>query len=274
MPFSSTWAVIYFHEAKEQYPKGSPPEGANSVLPALACVTILALAMSPEKLFDYLDGTLPEQEQAELERQLATDPQLQRELDIAREMHRRSRGSREVLGESEDDIPVAPTGKLGRRLVAVFALLVLVNVLVGIAFIIGRKKPENPADLRAKELAIRQQLTASLQKTAETAIPPPTLPADEIHLFAPTGEHETLANNVVLLATQCGGSAAKAPPDDKGTTVLADIPASREDEFRKAVAPLASTDFSSPTPRAEHPVTRDRINIYVRITQPAPSPSP
>jgi hypothetical protein len=231
--------------------------------------------MNPEKLFDYLEGSLPEEEEAELERKLATDPQLQRELAIAREMHRRSRGSREVLGESDDlEIPTAQSGKLGRRLVAVFALLVLVNVLVGIAFIIGRKKPEKPADLRARELAIRQQLTASLERTAETALPAPTLPAQEIHLFAPAGEHETLANNVVLLATQCGGSAAKAPPDDKGTTVLADIPASREDEFRKAIAPLASTDFSSPTPRAEQPVARERINIYVRITQPAPSPNP
>jgi hypothetical protein len=231
--------------------------------------------MSPEKLFDYLEGSLPEEEHAELERKLATDPQLQRELAIAREMHRRSRGSREVLGESEEiDIPAAPSGKLGRRLIAAFVLLVLVNVLVGIAFIIGRKKPENPADLRARELAIRQQLTASLQKTAETALPAPTLATEEIHLFAPASEREALANNVVMLATQCGGSAAKAPPDDTGITVLADIPASREDEFRQAVAPLASTNFSSPTPRAEKPAARERVNIYVRITQASPSPNP
>jgi hypothetical protein len=231
--------------------------------------------MNPEKLFDYLEGNLTQEARAELESQLATDPQLQRELAIAREMHRRSRGSREVLGESDDlDIPAAPRSKLGGRLMAAFALLVLVNVLVAIAFIIGRKKPENPADLRARELAIRQQLTASLQKAAETALPAPTLAAEEIHLFAAAHDHETLANNVVLLAQQCGGSAVKAPPDDTGITVLADIPAGRENEFRQAIAPLASTAFSSPTPRAEKPVPRDRMNIYVRITQPAPSPHP
>jgi hypothetical protein len=231
--------------------------------------------MNPEKLFDYLEGNLPEQERVELERKLATEPQLQRELALAREMHRRARGSREVLGESDDlEIPTPPTGKLGRRLIAAFALLVLVNVLVGIAFIIGRSKPANPADLRARELAIRQQLTASLQKTAETALPAPSIATGEIHLFAPTGEHETLANNVVMLATQCGGSAVKAPPDDGGTTVLADIPGNREDEFRRAVAPLAPTDFSSPTPRAEEPAARQRVNIYVRITPASPTPNP
>jgi hypothetical protein len=223
--------------------------------------------MNPEKLFDYLEGNLTAEERAQLEAQLATDPQLQRELDIAREMHRRSRGSREVLGESDDlDIP-PPSGKLGRRLIAVFVLLVLVNVLVGIAFIIGKKKSQKPADVRARELAMRQQLTASLQKTAESALPAPTLAAEEIHLSAPASEHEALANNVVMLATQSGGSAAKAPPDDAGITVLADLPANRAEEFRRALAPLAQADFSSPTPRRDEPTDRERVNIYVRITQ-------
>lgn len=231
--------------------------------------------MNPEKLFDYLEGNLAAEERAQFEERLATDPQLQRELAIAREMHQRSRGSREVIGESEDmDIPSLPSGKLGRRVVTAFALLVLVNVLVGIAFIIGRKKPENPADLRARELAMRQQLTASLQKTAETALPAPTLAAEEIHLSASESEREALANNVVMLATQCGGSAVKAPPDDNGITVLADLPASREDEFRQALAPLAQADFSSPTPRKENPTAKERVNIYVRITQTLQSPNP
>jgi hypothetical protein len=237
-------------------------------------MTVLPLAMNPEKLFDYLEGNLTPEERAQLESQLATDPQLQRELAIAREMHQRSRGSREVLGESDDiDIP-PPSGKLGPRLIAVFALLVLVNVLVGIAFIIGHKKSQNPADLRARELAMRQQLTASLQKTAETALPVPTLAADEIHLSAPVSEQETLASNVVMLATQSGGSAAKTPPDEAGITVLADLPASREDEFRRALAPLAQGDFSSPAPPKKKPTDRARINIYVRITHASPSPNP
>jgi len=231
--------------------------------------------MNPEKLFDYLEGNLAAEERAQLESQLATDPQLRRELAIAREMHRRSRGSREVIGESEDmDIPSLPSGKLGRRVATAFALLVLVNVLVGIAFIIGRKKSENPADLRARELAIRQQLTASLQKTAETALPAPTLAADEIHLFASADEREAIVNNVVMLATRCGGSAAKAPADETGITVLADLPASREDEFRRALAPLTQADFSSPTPRQEKPASKQRVSIYVRITQALRPPNP
>lgn len=229
--------------------------------------------MNPESFFDYLDGLLPEEERIEFERRLATDPQLQRQLAIAREMHRRSRGSREVIGESQDiDIP-APSGKLGRRVATAFALLVMVNVLVGIAFIVGQKG-SRPADLRTREQAMRQQLTASLQKAAETALPPPTFATDEIHLVASTNEREALANNVVMLANQYGGSAAKAPADDTGITVLANLPASREDEFRQALAPLAQTDFSSPVPRTEKPAVNERVNIYVRITQALRPPGP
>jgi hypothetical protein len=231
--------------------------------------------MNPEKLFDYLDGNLPATERRQLEEELATDPQLQRELAFAREMHRRSAGSREVVGESEDmEVPSLPNSKLGRRVATAFVLLVLVNVLVGIAFIIGRKKPEGLADLRARELAIRQQLTASLQKTAEIALPAPTLAVEEIRLFATASEREALANNVVMLATQCGGSAAKGPPDDTGITVLADLPPSREDEFRRALAPLAPSDFSSPAPQKEKPTSEKRINIYVRITEAPRPPNP
>ena len=229
--------------------------------------------MNPEKLFDYLEGNLSAAERAQFESQLATDPQLQRQLVIAREMHQRARGAREVIGETQDiDIP-APSGKLGRLVATAFALLVLVNVLVGIAFIVGQKRSK-PADLGAKELAMRQQLTASLQKTAEAALPAPTLATAEIRLVASANEREALANNVVMLANQYGGSAAKAPADDTGLTVLASLPGIREDEFRQALAPLTQVDFSSATPSREKPGSNERINIYVRISSASPSPGP
>jgi hypothetical protein len=230
--------------------------------------------MNPEKLFDYLEGNLPAAERAQLEAQLATDPQLQRELAIARTMNERSRGSREVIGESEElEIPSDAAGKLGRRVATAFAALVLLNVVVGILFIIGKKRGTN--EQRAREAIIQQQVESSLKSVAERTMAPPSLGGDEIRLFAPVKQHDALANNVVLLASQSGGSAAKAPPDEGGTTVLAQIPSGREDEFRKAVAPLAQTDFSSPTPRNEKPAAPgEKRNIYVRIIEPPRSSAP
>jgi hypothetical protein len=227
--------------------------------------------MNPEKLFDYLEGNLPETERGQLEERLAADPQLQRELAIAREMHQRSRGSREVMLEGNDaEIPLPPK-PLGRRVATAFAALVLLNVLIGIAFIIG-KKGERTGELRAREEATRQQLVASLQKTAETSMPLPTI-ADEVHLPAAIAERDRIADNVIMLAKQSGGSAVKALADDKGVTVIVDVPSIRADEFRRSLAPLASADYSPPP--AEKPASPEKRTIMqVRIGDPLPSPAP
>jgi len=225
--------------------------------------------MSPEKLFDYLEGKFGAEERDAFEQQLAADPQLQRELAIAREMHRRSRGSREVMLESDEpEIPL-PAKPLGRRVITAFAALVLLNVIVGIVFIIGKKN--GTGELRAREAATREQLASSLQKTAETSMPLPTI-GDEIRLPAVPGERERVAGNILLLAQQCGGSAAKAPPDDKGITVVVDLPSLRADEFRRALAPLAPADYS---PRPEQsPSAEKRTILQVRIGDPLASPTP
>lgn len=226
--------------------------------------------MSPDKLFDYIEGKLPEEERARIEEQIAADPRLQRELAIAREMHRRSRGSREVMLESDEPEIPTPPKPIGRRLITAFAALVLVNVLVGIAFIIGKK--DGPGEIRAREAATRQQLEASLQKTAESSLPLPTI-GDEIRLPASIAERERVAANVLLLAQQCGGSAAKAPQDDKSIVVVVDLPSTRADEFRRALAPLAPPDYS---PRPEPSPSADKRTILqVRIADAvAPSPTP
>jgi plasmid stabilization system protein ParE len=224
--------------------------------------------MSPEKLFDYLEGKFGEEERAAFEQQLASDPQLQRELAIAGEMHRRSRGSREVVGDQDPDIPLPAKG-LGRKVITAFAALVLLNVFIGIFFIIGKKK--GTGELRAREEATRQQLAASLQKTAETSIPLPTI-GNEIILPATIKERDRIADNVVQLAQQAGGSAAKAQPDDKGITIVVDLPSTRADEFRRSLAPLAPPEFS---PASEpSPSANKRSILQVRVGDPVSSSTP
>ena len=136
-----------------------------------------------------------------------------------------------------------PPKPLGRRLITAFAALVLLNVLVGIAFIIGNKK--GTGELRAREAAMRQQLAASLQKTAETALPLPTI-ADEIHLSAPAAERDALADNVILLATKRAVPPRKRPPTISGLPSWSIFPSTRADEFRRSLAPLAPADYSPP----------------------------
>jgi len=145
---------------------------------------------------------------------------------------------------------------------------VLLNVLVGIAFIIGKKGDRTGE----REAATRQQLTESLQRTAETALPLPTI-ADDIFLPALVDERERMADSVILLATQAGGSAAKAPPDEKRITVIVDLPSTRADEFRRSLAPLAPADYSPPPPDPSAAPDKRAI-MQVRIGEPLPSPTP
>jgi anti-sigma factor RsiW len=53
--------------------------------------------MSPDKLFDYLDGKLSPADRTQLEEKLMSDPQLRQQFNIAREIHRSGRDSREVV---------------------------------------------------------------------------------------------------------------------------------------------------------------------------------
>jgi hypothetical protein len=229
---------------------------------------LAAAFMSPEKLFDYLEGKFGDEERAAFEEQLADDPQLQRELAIAREMHRRSLGSREVVGDQDPDIPLPPKA-LGRKVMTAFAALVLLNVFIGIFFIIGKKK--GTGELRAREEATRQQLAASLQKTAENSMPLPTI-GNEIVLPAAITERDRIADNVVQLAQQAGGSAAKAQPDVRGVTIVIDLPSTRADEFRRSLAPLARPEYS-PAPEPS-PSADKRSILQVRVGDALSSPTP
>ena len=224
--------------------------------------------MSPEELFDYLEGKFGDEERAAFEERLATDAQLQRELAIAQEMHRRARGSREVVGDQDADIPLPAKG-LGRKVVTAFVALVLLNVLIGIVFIIGNKK--GTGELRAREDATRRQLASTLQKTAENSMPLPTI-GNEIQLPAAATERDRIANTVIQLAQQAGGSAAKAPPDDKGVTIVIDLPSTRADEFRRSLAPLAPPEYS-PAPEPSLSAEKRTI-LQVRVGDSLSSPAP
>jgi hypothetical protein len=225
--------------------------------------------MNPDKLFDYLDGNLSPGDRDRLEEQLLIDPQLQRQLAVAREIHRGGRSSREVIMPLEE-FDQQRAGRIGRGVATAFAGLVLLNVLIGIAFIVGKNRAPKPASSQ-----VRQQVTDSLNRAAAAGLPAPTL-AQEVRLTAATPEaRDKLADNVLVIAREAGGEATKAPPDDGGVTVLATIPSKRVPEFRRGVAPLAGVDFSSPAPAEDRSgVFGEKTTVYVRITEPGPSPIP
>ncbi len=220
--------------------------------------------MNPDKLFDYLDGKLAPAERSQLEEQLMTDEQLRKQFNIARAIQRGGGVSREVLEPTPADLERG--GRLGRRIAIAAIVLVFANVIGGLAFIAF--KNTKPADQRRNEAAVRRQVTASIGAAAQNNMPLPTFLPSEIQLTAPRADWEAQASRIMATATALGGEARKGLPDEKMMTVLADVPTSREEEFRRAVvssAPPASTPLT-----AAPSEPNQRSIVQVRIAEAAP----
>ena len=188
--------------------------------------------MNPDKLFDYLDGKLSPHDREQLEKQLANDSQLLRQLAVARDIHRNMRGSREVVMPIDDPDTIARGGRLGRQIAAAAIVLVFLNVVGGLAVITWKSK--KPAGQQRHELAARQQLEESLGAAGRNALPAPTLADDEINLAMPRSDWDRLASSVISAAETVGGFAIR---DDREQEVIinASLPRSRAGEFRRQI---------------------------------------
>ncbi len=180
--------------------------------------------MSPERLFDYLEGNLPDAERDKLENDLLTDSHLQRELSVARRIHAGKRGSREV-DPAAADLPAnnLPPNRVGPRVATAFAGLVALNVLFGIYFI-ARHEYHKPPGARASQHV-------------------PTRPITDVEGLTVPASRETrddVAGTIIVLAQQFGGSATRGLTDPKEIIVLVDIPREHEKEFRMRLRAITS----------------------------------
>jgi hypothetical protein len=225
--------------------------------------------MNPDKLFDYLEGRLPAAERAALEERLISDKQLQRELAVARQIHAGMRGdSREVMLPARPEVSEQGR-KMALRVGAAFIVLMAVNVGIGL-WLIARHESKNP-NRTLLEKQMREQIANSLEHAATTFTPAP-LGVSEIMLPAATGKLEAVADEVVTIATRFGGSATKGLPDQRKLSVLVDIPANREPEFRAAISSItgeASPGSPTPATAATAAAANEKKSFVVQIVEAA-----
>ena len=221
--------------------------------------------MNPDKLFDYLEGRLPAPERAALEQRLISDEQLQRELAVARQIHAGMRGnSREVLLPPEPDV-TEQGRKMALRVGAAFIILMAVNVGFGL-WLIARHETKNP-NRPLLETQMREQIAKSLEHAAATLTPAPdALGVSEIIIPAATGKLDAVADQVVTIASRLGGSATKGLPDRGRLSILVDLPANRESEFRAAIASIAGGPASPPA-TATSPAAAEKKSFVVQIAE-------
>jgi len=189
--------------------------------------------MTPEKFFDYLEGKLPAAEREDLERALISDPDLQREFVTARKIHRG------MQRPADETAATTRAGSRGRQLIAAFAVLIALNVAIGLFFIFRSNQPP-PEVERARVEALRQQLQTSLEKSAAATFSPPTIGMERVSLTIPRAGQEAAAKTLIEAAAKAGGSATKGLPNDDGFNVLVLIPGSAAPAFRDTLTRLGA----------------------------------
>ena len=226
--------------------------------------------MNPDKLFDYLDGRLPEAERAALEERLISDKQLQRQFAVARQIHAGIRGdSREIILPPSPD--VSEQGhKMAIRIGVAFMVLMFVNVGIGLWFIF-KHESSNP-NRPLLEAQMREQIAKSIERAATLTPAPNALGVSEITVPTGNGRLDAVADEVVAIVSRFGGTATKGVPDRGRVSVLVDVPTSRELDFRNALASIggeisAPPAASSPERGSPTPATIEKKNFIVQIVE-------
>ena len=227
--------------------------------------------MNPDKLFDYLEGRLSPKERVALEEQLMSDKQLQREFAVARQIHAGMRGeSREIVLPAQLDVSEQGRNRAIRIGVA-FMVLMLVNVGIGLYFIFWHesKNPNRPL----LEAQMREQIAKSIEHAATLTPAPNALGVTEIKIPAGTGKLDAVANEVVAIVSKLGGSATKGVPDAGRLSILVDLPANRESEFRAAIASMQGASGPGSSSSAEiaadqpTPSTAEKKSFVLQIAE-------
>lgn len=197
-----------------------------------------------------------------------SDPQLQRELAVARRIHSSMQGeSREVI---VPDLAAEARGrKMALRVGTFFIILMAVNVLAGL-WIIAHKESKNP-NRELLEKQTRDQIKKSLEQAAVSALAPiPSLGVTQLTIPAAAGRLNSVADEIVALAGRFGGSGTKGIPDQNRVTVLVDLPADREPDFRSALSTISGGAAPSPSPAASPAPPSEKRSYVIEIAEAPP----
>lgn len=204
-----------------------------------------------------------------------SDKQLQRELTVARQIHTGMRGnSREVLLPPPEDGP-QPDRTMAIRIGVAFMILVAVNVGIGLWFIF-RHESKNP-NRPLLEAQMREQIAKSIERAAATLTPAPNaLGVSEIRIPVANGKLDSVADEVVAMASRLGGSATKGLQDGNRLSILGDVPSNRESEFRSALASISggnseampvTTEPGSTPPATASPPAAEKKSFVVQLVE-------
>jgi hypothetical protein len=146
-----------------------------------------------------------------------------------------------------------------------------VNVGIGLYFIFWHesKNPNRPL----LEAQMREQIAKSIEHAEALTPAPNVLGVSEITIQADTGKLDAVADKVVAIVSELGGSATKGVPDAGRLSILVDLPPNRESEFRGAIASIQgggspeSSAFAEARADKPTPATAEKKSFIVQIAE-------
>lgn len=221
--------------------------------------------MNPDKLFDYLDGKLPDHERKAVEERLMTDPTARREFDVARRIHGSMRENESNRPEVFDALPeetVARGRRLARQVGLAFIVLVAMNVLLGLVYI-AHHESKNPNRQLLDEQA-REHLQKSLENAAASLTPPP-LGFGGLQVTAEAGQSSAVADEIVRAAKKFLGSATEAALDSGRVDVVIEIPGKTAPDFKNALPLLLGVKEVTGEISVASP--DEKVSLIVHLTE-------
>src|SRR5438067_11148504 len=222
--------------------------------------------MNPDKLFDYLDGKLPDHERRALEERLMGDANARREFDVARRIHASMRENQsdrpEILSEMSEET-AARGRRMARQVGLAFIVLVAMNVLLGLVYI-TRHESNNPNRQLLDEQA-REHLRQSLEKAAAATLTPPPLGVSEWQTTTEQGQTNFVADGIVTVAKRFLGAGTKGVPNDGEIQVLVEIPAQEAAESESALTALPGVMEVNVEVSAGN--SAEKISVIIALTE-------
>jgi len=121
---------------------------------------------------------------------------------------------------------------------------------------------------------MREQIAKSIERAATLTPAPNALGVTEITIPTENGKLDAVANKVVAIVSELGGSATKGVPEAGRVSILVDLPANRESEFRAAVASIQGGGSSAsqasprpPEPGSPTPATDEKKSFVMQIVE-------
>src|SRR5207237_842109 len=222
--------------------------------------------MNPDKLFDYLEGKLPDHERQALEERLMSDASARREFDVARRIHASMRENQsdrpEILSEMSEET-AARGRRMARQVGLAFTVLVAMNVLLGLVYI-AHHESKNPNRQLLDEQA-REHLRQSLEKAAAATLTPPPLGVSELRITTERGQSDAVADGILKAAKKFLGEATTGVQHNGEIQVLVEIPANKAAEFKSALTALPGVKEVNGDVATTN--SAERISIILQLTE-------